>query len=112
MKLKILAFLLNFLSIDMIAKALAYCIAALLKLARKHSSEKGWQTTKKIIKNLRVWADLFDQVYADDELTEEEEAVIADAIKNCTTTQSIYKLLKEKTNPTTSEIYDAAAKKN
>lgn len=83
------------LSYDTLVKAIAQAMAYLLEYARSHSSDDGWQKLKKANKEIRNWTTLFDEVYEDDELTEDEEKKIQDAISNCTSTKSIYTLLKK-----------------
>jgi len=42
---------------------------------------KAWDRAKDIILKVNIWTSLFMQVYDDDTLTQEEEQMIADAIK-------------------------------
>ena len=70
-----------------------------MEYARKHSDKGGWEKAKKSVHEVKKWVNLFDEVYEDDTLTEEEEKKIEDAIADCTTVASIYKLLLNKKAP-------------
>ncbi len=78
--------------VELIAKALAY----ILEYARKNASQEVWEKAKEANKKVRAWTTLFEEVYEDDTLTHEEEQKIADAIANCTSTESIYTLITGK----------------
>ena len=90
---------LKFVSYQALVDAIASGIAYILEYARKNSSNGGWEKAKESIKEIRHWLDLFDEVYEDDTLTEEEEKKIQDAIANCTVTSTIYNLLQGKEPP-------------
>lgn len=55
---------------------------------------------------MKIWIDLFLQVYDDDTLTEDEEKLIAEAIKSQTDIQKIVDILKEKVEEKSEEKSD------
>lgn len=71
----------KFITIDMISTVIAKLIAKLLNNASKKGGE-SWNKSKLIISKVRVWIDLFDQVYEDNEMTTEEETLVSKAISN------------------------------
>ena len=90
---------LKFVTYDTLVKVIATALAYVLEYARKHSDKGGWEKAKKSVHEVKKWVNLFDEVYEDDTLTEEEEKKIEDAIADCTTVASIYKLLLNKKAP-------------
>lgn len=90
---------LKFVTYDTLVKIIATALAYVLEYARKHSDNGGWEKAKKSVHEVKKWVNLFDEVYEDDTLTEEEEKKIEDAIADCTTVASIYKLLLNKKAP-------------
>lgn len=80
MRTVIMSFLVKFLDLDSICTLIARCIALILSYASKRGG-KAWDVSKSIITKVNLWTSLFAQVYDDETLTEEEEKVIADAIK-------------------------------
>ena len=90
---------LKFVTYDTLVKVIATALAYVLEYARKHSDKGGWEKAKKSVHEIKKWVNLFDEVYEDDTLTEEEEKKIEDAIADCTTVASIYKLLLNKKAP-------------
>ena len=91
---------LKFVSYDTLVNTIACGIAYLLEYARTNSSKDGWEKAKKSVNGIKLWIDLFNQVYEDDNLSDEEEKLIQTAISNCTATESIYNLLQGKPNGT------------
>ena len=81
MKLAIMSFLIKFLDLDTICATLARLIALVLSYASKRGG-KSWDIAKNVIVKVNLWTSLFAQVYDDEQLTQEEEKVIADAIKS------------------------------
>jgi len=90
---------LKFVTYDTLVKVIATALAYVLEYARKHSDKGGWEKAKKSVREVKKWVNLFDEVYEDDTLTEEEEKQIEDAIADCTAVASIYKLLLNKKAP-------------
>lgn len=87
---------LKFLSYDALVELIAKALAYILEYARKNASQEAWEKAKEANKKVRAWTTLFEEVYEDDTLTPEEEKKIADAIANCTATESIYTLVTGK----------------
>ena len=90
---------LKFVTYDTLVKVIATALAYVLEYARKHSDKGGWEKAKKSVHEVKKWVNLFDEVYEDDTLTEDEEKKIEAAIAECTTVESIYKLLLNKKAP-------------
>lgn len=89
-----IGFLLKFVTADTVAKVIATCVAKLMEIARKKGGN-AWDKSKKVAQNAEIWIHLFNEVYADDGLTEEEEEKIAQAIKDLTVTKKIADVLKD-----------------
>ena len=87
---------LKFLSYDALVEMIAKALAYILEYARKNASPEAWEKAKEANKKVRAWTTLFEEVYEDDTLTSDEEKKIADAIANCTSTESIYTLITGK----------------
>ena len=83
------------LTVDNISQIAARCVVWLLEYAR-NKGDKYWDTAKGVIRKINNWCSLFLEVYEDDELTEEDEAKIAEAIKNQTDVQTIANILQKK----------------
>ena len=90
----------KFVSYKTLVETSACGIAYLLEYARENASKEGWDKAKNGVKEIKNWLTLFDQVYDDDNLSEEEEKLIQDAISKCTATESIYNLLQGQPNGT------------
>ena len=90
----------KFVSYKTLVETIACGIAYLLEYARENASKEVWDKAKNGVKEIKNWLTLFDQVYDDDSLSEEEEKLIQDAISNCTATESIYNLLQGQPNGT------------
>ena len=73
--------LLKFVSTDSLCSLIAKAIAKMLAFASKNGG-KSWDNAKLAMSKVALWVNLFNEVYEDDELTAEEEAKIAEAIKN------------------------------
>ena len=89
----IYSILFKFITIDNISQLLAKCIAYVLGYASKNGG-KAWDRAKDIILKVNIWTSLFMQVYDDDTLTQEEEQMIADAIKAQTKARKVNRALK------------------
>lgn len=89
---------LKFVSYETLVTVLAQGIAYVLEYARTSSSPEGWEKAKSTIAKVRGWLNLFDEVYEDDELTQDEEKKIQEEIASCSVTGSIYDLLQGKKN--------------
>lgn len=87
---------LKFLSYDALVEMIAKALAYILEYARTKASPEAWEKAKEANKKVRAWTALFEEVYEDDTLTPDEEKKIADAIANCTSTESIYTLITGK----------------
>ena len=83
------------LTIENISALAAKCIVWLLEYAR-NKGDKYWDTAKEVIRKINTWCSLFLEVYEDDELTEEEEEKIAEAISKETNVQSIAEILNKR----------------
>ena len=92
MKKFIVNLLLKLITPEAIGQFMASAIAKLLRNASKKGG-KTWDTSKEVIKQVRKWTNLFNQVYDDENLTEEEEQIIADEIANMTSTGSVTRVL-------------------
>lgn len=95
MKNIIIKLLFKTLTIENISALAAKCIVWLLEYAR-NKGDKYWDTAKEVIRKINNWCSLFLEVYEDDELTEEEEAKIAEAISKETNVQSIAEILNKR----------------
>ena len=83
------------LTVDNISQIAARCVVWLLEYAR-NKGDKYWDTAKGVIRKINNWCSLFLEVYEDDELSEEDEEKIAEAIKNQTDVQTIANILQKK----------------
>ena len=90
----ITTFLLKFLTVDNLCTVLAKIISSLLAYASKKGG-KAWDIAKAAIVKVNTWTSLFLQVYEDEKLTEEEEKIIADAIKNKTDITKVVDIIKK-----------------
>ena len=88
----IFSMLLKFCTVDTIALVLAKCISALLSFASKRGGT-AWDVSKRVIAEVEAWSSLFNQVYDDDTMTQEEEALVADAIKGRTPVAKVAEIL-------------------
>ena len=102
---------LKFVTYDTLVKVIATALAYVLEYARKHSDKGGWEKAKKSVHEVKKWVNLFDEVYEDDTLTEDEEKKIEAAIAECTAVESIYKLLLNKKAPKKSGKKTVSTKK-
>ena len=102
---------LKFVSYETLVGVIASAIAYIMEYARKKSSPEGWERAKKSVKAIKTWVNLFDEVYEDDTLTDEEEKLIEEAISGCTAVDSIYKLLKNKKAPKKGSAKKGSTKK-
>lgn len=102
---------LKFVTYDTLVKIIATALAYVLEYARTHSYKGGWEKAKDTIHEVKKWINLFDEVYEDDTLTEDEEKQIEDAIADCTAVASIYKILLNKKAPKKTPEKKPATKK-
>lgn len=86
----------NMLTVDNISKLFARLICWLLEFSRNKGG-KAWDTSKGILVRVKIWIDLFLQVYEDDELTKYEEELIRKAIMRETDLTKIQDILKQAT---------------
>ena len=84
----ITTFLLKFLTVDNLCTVIAKAISALLAYASKKGG-KAWDIAKSVIVKVNNWTSLFLQ------MTEEEEKLIADAIKNKTDIAKVIDIIKK-----------------
>lgn len=82
-------------TIETIASLIAKCVVWLLEYARG-KGDKYWDKAKNVIRKVNIWCSLFLEVYEDDELTEDEEEKIAEAIANETELTTIASIIKKK----------------
>lgn len=71
----------KYLTPEMIAKLLTQVIAHLL---RKASKTKNWDLFKSVVKRVEQACHLFNEAYDDDDMDEQDEERIADAIEELT----------------------------
>lgn len=90
---------LKFLSYDALVGVIASAMAYILEYARNKATPQAWNNAKGAVKQIKNWAALFDEVYEDDTLTDEEEKRIQDAIAECTAVTSIYNIITGKKAP-------------
>lgn len=95
MKNWIISLFFKSLTVDNISQIAARCIVWLLEYAR-NKGDKYWDTAKEVIRKINNWCSLFLEVYEDNELSEEDEVKIAEAISKETDVQSIAKILQKK----------------
>lgn len=95
MKSIMMSLFIKFLDLDSICMLIAKCVAIILSYASKRGG-KAWDIAKTVITKINLWTSLFVQVYDDENMTEEEEKLVADAIKKQTNVEKIVDILKEK----------------
>lgn len=78
--MNIMSFIFKFLDVDALCALVAKAIACILKYASKKGG-KAWDVAKDAIVKINLWTSLFMQVYEDENLSAEDEATIAEAIK-------------------------------
>lgn len=86
--------LFKFLDVDTLCALVAKAISCILAYASKKGG-KAWDIAKTAIVKINVWTSLFLQVYEDDDLSKEDEKIIADAIKKETDIEKLVDLLKK-----------------
>lgn len=77
----IMTIALKFLTVDGLSQLAAKIISNLLSWASKKGG-KAWDIAKAVITKINLWTSLFLQVYDDDTMSESEEKLVAEAIKN------------------------------
>lgn len=90
----ITSILVKYLDADTLCSLVAKAISLLLSYASKKGG-KAWDTSKDIITKINMWTSLFLQVYEDETLTEDEELLIAEAIKKETDIEELVEILKK-----------------
>ena len=95
---------LKFLSYDALVGVIASAMAYILEYARSKATPVAWDNAKGAVRQIRNWATLFDEVYEDDTLTEEEEKKIQQAIADCTAVTTIYNIITGKKAPAKKEL--------
>ena len=95
MKNFVIKLLFKTLTIDNVSAIAAKCIVWLLEYAR-NKGDVYWDKAKAVVRKINNWCSLFLEVYEDDELTEEEEAKIAEAISKETDLQTIAEIISKK----------------
>ena len=103
---------LKFVSYETIVGVMASGIAYIMEYARRKASKDGWEKAKAAMKKVKVWVNLFDEVYEDDTLTEDEEKKIEEAIKQGTIAESIYNIIKNKKAPKKGRTSKASSAKS
>ena len=93
MKSIIMSIALKFLTVDGLCQLAAKIISSLLFWASKKGG-KSWDIAKAVITKINLWTSLFIQVYDDEEMSKEEEEIVAKAIKNQTSIDKLVDLLK------------------
>ena len=91
----ILNILVKFLDVDTICKLIAKLISRVLEKASGRGGT-AWDVSKKVIAKTGRWCALFTEVYEDDSMTPEEEALVADAIRNQTDIEKVIDIIKSK----------------
>ena len=99
---KVFTVILAFCDVDTISKILARCISVLLKLASKRGG-KTWDAAKKVISETEAWTSRFNKVYEDDNMTQEEELLVADAISRKRPVDKVVALLEKAAETAKSE---------
>ncbi len=90
----LVSILLRFCTVDTLCAVAARIISIILKWASGKDNAK-WDKAKLIVKKVKIWCSLFDQVYDDDSMTEEEEQLVADMIKEETSVDKIVVIIKK-----------------
>ena len=93
----LISILMKFLDVDTLCSIVAKAIAGILSLTSKKGG-KAWDIAKTAITKINLWTSLFLQVYDDEKLTQEEEQLIAKAIKKETNIEKLADILKKKDN--------------
>ena len=94
MKSIITTMLIKFLDVDALCQLVAKAIASILAYASKKGG-KAWDIAKDVIVKINLWTSLFLQVYDDETLSQEDEKIIADAIKKETDIAKLVDILKK-----------------
>ena len=94
MQTLISSLLVKFLDTDALCALVAKAIAKILAYASKKGG-KAWEIAKNAIAKINVWTSLFMQVYEDDTLDANDEALIAEAIKKQTDIEDLINVLKK-----------------
>lgn len=95
MKSIMMSLFIKFLDLDSICMLIAKCVAIILSYASKKGG-KAWDIAKAVITKINLWTSLFVQVYDDENMTEKEEKLVAEAIKKQTDISKVVDILKEK----------------
>ena len=90
----IMTIALKFLTVDGLCQLAAKIISNILSWASKKGGTR-WDIAKTVITKINLWTSLFLQVYDDDSITESEEKLVAEAIKNQTSIAKLVDILKK-----------------
>ena len=90
----VIGILIKVISVENVAKVLAFCVSKLLGYASRKGGD-AWDKTKAVMVDAENWIHLFNETYEDDEMTPEEEAKVAEAIKNLTSVKKVAELVKK-----------------
>jgi len=89
-----IALLIRFCTVDNLCAVAARIISAILLWASKRGGSR-WESAKGAVKKIKTWCELFDQVYEDDEMSADEEKMVADAIRRETPVEKIVEILQK-----------------
>ena len=90
----IISTMMKFLDVDTLCTLVAKAIACILSYASKKGG-KAWDIAKNVIIKINLWTSLFMQVYEDDNMSEDDEKLIAEAIKKETDIAKLVDILKK-----------------
>lgn len=93
----ILIFILKCIPQEFLVKLLTLGIARILEYARKRGGDY-WDTAKCSISKIKRCCEIFEEVYEDDNLSEEDEKKIENAIRNSKFVDNIDTIIKENNN--------------
>ena len=90
----IMSSIMKFLDVNTLCTLIAKAIACILSYASKKGG-KAWDIAKDVITKINLWTSLFMQVYEDDNMSEHDEKLIAEAIKKETSIEKLVDILKK-----------------
>ncbi len=93
----IISTMMKFLDVDTLCTLVAKAIACILSYASKKGG-KAWDIAKNVITKINLWTSLFMQVYEDDNMSEDDEKLIAEAIKKETSIDKLVDILKKESD--------------
>lgn len=106
MKSILMTLALKLLTVDGLCQLSARIISNLLFWASRKGG-KAWDVAKNVISKINLWTSLFLQVYDDEEMSPEEEKLVAEAIKDQTKIDKIVDILRK---PLTDETQEKTQK--